>query len=74
MQLFCIGDKNARVGGEIEPPHMLWSYKRRGFRNEDGYDASAGDIYNFMLGVMEFENKTQVSFCWMCAVMLVCPC
>lgn len=61
-ELFCIGKTPSAEGEVVEPPHMLWSYKRRGFRNEEGYDASAGDIFNFMLGVMEFENKTQVCF------------
>lgn len=63
-QLFCIGRSPSFEGEVIEPPHMLWSYKRRGFRAEEGYDASVGDIYNFMLGVMEFENKTQVCIAW----------
>jgi len=59
-KLFSIPRTPSFEGEVVEPPHMLWSYKRRGFRNEEGYDASAGDIYNFLLGVMEFENKTQV--------------
>lgn len=60
-KLFCIGRKTAREGEELEPPHMLWSYKRRGFRNETAYDASAGDIYNAMYSLMELENKTQIA-------------
>lgn len=68
-RLFSIPRTPSYEGEIIEPPHMLWSYKRRGFRGEETYDASAGDIYNNFFGVMEFENKTQVrpSFC-VCAL------
>lgn len=59
-KLFSIPRTPSYEGELIEPPHMLWSYKRRGFREQDAYDASAGDIYNQFLGVMEFENKTLV--------------
>lgn len=75
-RLFKIPRVPSYEGEVVEPPHMLWSYKRRGFRNEEGYDASAGDIYNFLLGVMEFENKTQVCpymhcFCVVCCIVVM---
>ncbi|CAB9507856.1 Polyamine aminopropyltransferase [Seminavis robusta] len=61
QRLFSIGKSPTFEGEEVEPPHMLWSYKRRGFRNEEVYDAAGGDMYNYLLGVMEFENKTQIA-------------
>lgn len=60
-KLFCIPRQPSFEGDIVEPPHMLWAYKRRGFRTEEGDDASPGGIYNYLLGVMEFENKTTVS-------------
>jgi S-adenosylmethionine decarboxylase proenzyme len=59
-KLFAIGKTPSMEGEVVEPPHMLWSYKRRGFRNEDAFDASVGDIYNLFLGIRELENKTLV--------------
>jgi len=59
-KLFKIPRVPSYEGEVVEPPHMLWSYKRRGFRDEKDYDASSGDIYNSFLGIMEFENKVLV--------------
>lgn len=42
-------------------PHMLWGFKRRGFLRTEGFDAGTTDLHNLLLGVMEFEMKTQVA-------------
>jgi S-adenosylmethionine decarboxylase proenzyme len=72
-KLFGIGKVPAVEGEIVEPPHTLWSYKRRGFRNEDAYDASVGDIYNQFLGVRELENKTLVRETQICRSRARCP-
>ena len=58
-RLFGVARIPAVHGSTAEKPHMQWSYKLRGFRNEVPVK-SAGDIGQFLHGWSEYDMKEKV--------------
>lgn len=54
--LFAIPKRS--VGSE--PPHVLWAYKRRGFKEQSSLNGSR-DTFAYPLGLHGLENKREVS-------------
>lgn len=60
--LFAVPRPSAIAGGDVEEPHVQWSYKKRGFKlNEKSGNAESIDMQQHLLGWFEYDLKEVVA-------------
>ena len=61
--LFAIPRRPSEAGGVVEPPHVEWAHKLRGFELEEAKKSNRQDLrmHQRMLGWMEYDLKDQIA-------------